>query len=121
MAEKCSAALPTMGRTIRPTKRGFKPTWWVNGSMVLTSTSLTTAVTAVAADRMTMGSQRVVCHQVASEASNPALIAFGFVVASAAGAVEGARSECISALLLVTVGATVGSLSSRYARTPKTE
>src|SRR5712692_6190610 len=115
MAEKCSAALPTMGRTIRPTKRGFKATWWVSGSMVLTSTSLTTAVIAVAAARTTMGSQRVLLHQAASEASSPLVDAFGFAVASTAGAVVAAGSEGTPAWFALDAGA--GGASSRYART----
>src|SRR5258707_2974733 len=100
MAEKCSAALPTMGRTIRPTKRGFKPTWWVSGSMVLTSTSLTTAVIAVAAARTTMGSQSVLLHQAASEASSPLVDAFGFAVASTVGAVVAAGAEQLTPLFI---------------------
>src|SRR5258707_8828918 len=120
MAEKCSAALPTMGRTIRPTKRGFKPTWWVRGSMVLTSTSLTTAVIAVAAARTTMGSQSVLLHQAVSEASSPLIDAFGFAVASTVDAVVAAGPERLPALLF-TVGGGAEGTSSWDARPPKTE
>src|SRR5260370_38709433 len=57
---------------IRPTKKGESPIWWVRGSMVLTRTSLMSAVTAVTPARTTMGSQSVILHQAASVASGPA-------------------------------------------------
>src|SRR6266571_6952675 len=66
IAEKCSAALPTIGRMMRPTKKGLSPIWWVNGSIVLTNTSLMTAVTAVAAASAAMGNQSVVFHHLAN-------------------------------------------------------
>src|SRR6266568_9219923 len=87
IAEKCSAALPTIGRMMRPTKKGFNPIWCVSGSIVLTSTSLTTAVIAVAPARTAIGSQRVVLHQAASVASRLVDAVCRRVVASTTGAV----------------------------------
>src|SRR5258708_27638264 len=109
-----------MGRMMRPTKKGLSPIWCATGSMVLTSTSLTTAVTAVTPARTTIGSQRVVLHQAASVASGRTVADRGTGVGSTArdDAWVGPRFTTTS---FPTVGVEMGSLSMWDARTPKTE
>src|SRR6266516_1247533 len=120
MAEKCSAALPTIGRMMRPTKNGLSPIWCATGSMVLTSTSLTTAVTTVTPARTTIGSQRVVLHLTVSVASSLAVFVRCCTAVSTVCADKLGGPGFTSSTFLA-VDTEIGSASVGDARTPKTE
>src|SRR2546426_11057394 len=120
MAEKCSAALPTIGRIMRPTKNGLSPIWCATGSIVLTSTSLTKAVTTVTPARTAIGNQREVLHQTASVANSPEVVARRCGAVSTAGVDDWAGFGFSSAVSFA-VDIDMGSTSLGDARTPKTE